>query len=113
MFPVPDGDTGTNMLLTMKSACREVTDEHAASVRAVAMLAHGRAHGAARGNSGSFSRRSCAAWRTLSDSRILTGPAFAAALAGESHRVQGRQPARGRHHPDGGRRRQRQQAQLS
>ena len=29
VFPVPDGDTGTNMLLTMKSACREITDDTA------------------------------------------------------------------------------------
>lgn len=82
VFPVPDGDTGTNMLLTMKSACREVTDEHATSVGAVAKAA---AHGAlmgARGNSGvilSQILRGMA--KDLSDSRILTGPAFAAALA--------------------------------
>ncbi len=36
VFPVPDGDTGTNMLLTMKSACREITDERIESVGEVA-----------------------------------------------------------------------------
>ena len=52
VFPVPDGDTGTNMLLTMKSACGEITDDHLHSAGAVAKAA---AHGAlmgARGNSG-------------------------------------------------------------
>lgn len=82
VFPVPDGDTGTNMLLTMKSACREVTDEHITSVGAAAKAA---AHGAlmgARGNSGvilSQILRGMA--KDLADSRVLTGPGFAAALA--------------------------------
>ncbi len=52
VFPVPDGDTGTNMLLTMQSAWAEIKDspsQHAGDV------IHGVAHGAlmgARGNSG-------------------------------------------------------------
>ena len=51
VFPVPDGDTGTNMLLTMRSACNEMVpgEPHAGKV------AHALAHGAllgARGNSG-------------------------------------------------------------
>jgi len=52
VFPVPDGDTGTNMLLTMKAACAEVAPVTDHSVAAVARAA---AHGAlmgARGNSG-------------------------------------------------------------
>lgn len=52
VFPVPDGDTGTNMLLTMKAACAEVAPVADHSVAAVARAA---AHGAlmgARGNSG-------------------------------------------------------------
>lgn len=52
VFPVPDGDTGTNMVLTMQSAQDEATDESQRSIRAVA---HAVAHGAlmgARGNSG-------------------------------------------------------------
>ena len=52
VFPVPDGDTGTNMSLTMKSTVREIEakDEHDAS-----KLIHAAAKGAlkgARGNSG-------------------------------------------------------------
>ncbi|MGQ0601271.1 MAG: DAK2 domain-containing protein [Anaerolineales bacterium] len=52
VFPIPDGDTGTNMLLTMQAAQREVagrTEQH------VGQIAHAIAHGAlmgARGNSG-------------------------------------------------------------
>jgi len=52
VFPVPDGDTGTNMLLTMRSAIKEAmtSPEHS-----VARIAQAVAHGAlmgARGNSG-------------------------------------------------------------
>jgi len=52
VFPVPDGDTGTNMLLTMESAWRELEQVTGDSIGAVA---HAIAHGAlmgARGNSG-------------------------------------------------------------
>ena len=75
VFPVPDGDTGTNMLLTMRSACQEITTESALSVGDVARAA---AHGAlmgARGNSGvilSQILRGMA--RRLDDETLLTGP---------------------------------------
>jgi DAK2 domain fusion protein YloV len=52
VFPVPDGDTGTNMLLTMQAAYREIADS---SEPSVSKVAHAVAHGAlmgARGNSG-------------------------------------------------------------
>ncbi len=52
VFPVPDGDTGTNMNLTMKAALEEV---EAAPVSSAAVVAQALAHGAlmgARGNSG-------------------------------------------------------------
>jgi DAK2 domain fusion protein YloV len=52
VFPVPDGDTGTNMVLTMQSACEEVSDERESNVSKVAQaVAHGALMGA-RGNSG-------------------------------------------------------------
>ncbi|MBL7127240.1 MAG: DAK2 domain-containing protein, partial [Dehalococcoidales bacterium] len=52
VFPVPDGDTGTNMLLTMRSTIEEAyrAPDHSASA-----VAHAMAQGAlmgARGNSG-------------------------------------------------------------
>ncbi len=52
VFPVPDGDTGTNMLLTMQAAWAEVEKVDGATVH---RMAHAVAHGAlmgARGNSG-------------------------------------------------------------
>jgi DAK2 domain fusion protein YloV len=52
VFPVPDGDTGTNMSLTMKAALEEVQDRSFASVSELArVIAHGALMGA-RGNSG-------------------------------------------------------------
>lgn len=50
VFPVPDGDTGTNMGLTMNSAVRDILNKEKASEVASA-LAHGALMGA-RGNSG-------------------------------------------------------------
>ncbi len=52
VFPVPDGDTGTNMSLTMKSTVQEIAskDEHDAS-RMLSMASRGALKGA-RGNSG-------------------------------------------------------------
>lgn len=52
VFPVPDGDTGTNMLLTMQAACHEIANSPENNV---GKMAHGIAQGAlmgARGNSG-------------------------------------------------------------
>jgi hypothetical protein len=52
VFPVPDGDTGTNMVLTMQAAYDEIANS---PERNVGKLTHAVAHGAlmgARGNSG-------------------------------------------------------------
>ncbi|BCY19413.1 DAK2 domain-containing protein [Leptolinea sp. HRD-7] len=52
VFPVPDGDTGTNMLLTMQAAYNEIAN---AGEKNVGKMAHSVAQGAlmgARGNSG-------------------------------------------------------------
>ena len=52
VYPVPDGDTGTNMVLTMQSAWAEIEDSPENNV---GRMAHQMAHGAlmgARGNSG-------------------------------------------------------------
>lgn len=52
VFPVPDGDTGTNMLLTMRSAYNRMQDSDETHVGKMAeTLAHGALMGA-RGNSG-------------------------------------------------------------
>lgn len=52
VFPVPDGDTGTNMVLTMQAAYDEIADS---AEHNFGKMAHAVAHGAlmgARGNSG-------------------------------------------------------------
>ncbi len=52
VFPVPDGDTGTNMLLTLQAAYNEIAQS---GERNIGKMAHGIAQGAlmgARGNSG-------------------------------------------------------------
>lgn len=52
VFPVPDGDTGTNMLLTLQSAVDDIRDSDAPDISKIAALAaHGSLMGA-RGNSG-------------------------------------------------------------
>jgi DAK2 domain fusion protein YloV len=52
VFPVPDGDTGINMVLTMQSACKRVQNQDDTHVGKVAgELAHGAMMGS-RGNSG-------------------------------------------------------------
>ena len=85
VFPVPDGDTGTNMVLTMKLALEQAksnSDNHASSV------AKGLAHGAlmgARGNSGvilSQCFRGLA--KGLEGKASFDGGDFARALAGAS-----------------------------
>ena len=52
VYPIPDGDTGTNMMLTMDAAWKEVESIGGRSIgRALKALAHGAQMGA-RGNSG-------------------------------------------------------------
>lgn len=54
VFPVPDGDTGTNMLLTIRNAYREVADLDVPHVGKIASkIAHGAVMGS-RGNSGTI-----------------------------------------------------------
>ena len=52
VFPVPDGDTGTNMVLTMQAACDEIANSAERNIgKLTRMVAHGALMGA-RGNSG-------------------------------------------------------------
>jgi uncharacterized protein len=54
VFPVPDGDTGTNMLLTMRAAYREIATNDSPDVGVIAdKLAYGAIMGS-RGNSGTI-----------------------------------------------------------
>jgi len=58
VFPVPDGDTGTNMLLTMQGAWHEIEQSPEENVGKVAQLV---AHGALMGARGNSRRDSLAA----------------------------------------------------
>jgi dihydroxyacetone kinase-like predicted kinase len=52
VFPVPDGDTGTNMLLTLKSIQKELAEVKNSSLKSIAeKVSYGALMGA-RGNSG-------------------------------------------------------------
>ncbi len=50
VFPVPDGDTGTNLVMTVRAALAEVTEDADPATRAT-QIGHGAVRGA-RGNSG-------------------------------------------------------------
>ncbi len=81
VFPVPDGDTGTNMVLTMQSAWQEVAESSETHIgRLVQQVAHGALMGA-RGNSGVILSQ---IWRGLAhgleDEAILDGGELAAAM---------------------------------
>lgn len=52
VFPVPDGDTGTNMSLTVQSAIKEILNLNEYSVEKVALAASNGSLMGARGNSG-------------------------------------------------------------
>ncbi|MGI8588635.1 MAG: DAK2 domain-containing protein [Chloroflexia bacterium] len=81
VFPVPDGDTGTNMTLTLKAACRQAADTAGKSVTEVtAKMSHGALMGA-RGNSGViFSQVLRGFHRGLDDSEKLGASEWAAAM---------------------------------
>ncbi|MCX6079307.1 MAG: DAK2 domain-containing protein [Chloroflexi bacterium] len=82
VFPVPDGDTGTNMLLTMTSAYNEVSSlGHHNAGQMAAAVAQGALMGA-RGNSGVILSQIWRGFsRALHGKDIIDGPALAAAFA--------------------------------
>ncbi len=86
VFPVPDGDTGTNMLLTVKRAWEEIAEEgeeHAG--RVLSRLAHGALMGA-RGNSGViFSQILRGMVKRLADLPQVDAEALAEALEEGTH----------------------------
>ncbi|MCB2202414.1 DAK2 domain-containing protein [bacterium] len=81
VFPVPDGDTGTNMVLTMQAAFEEVENS---GVENVGQLGHAVARGAlmgARGNSGVILSQIWRGFaRALDDEEIMDVKLLAAAL---------------------------------
>lgn len=82
VFPVPDGDTGTNMLLTMQSAYSEVANlGYRSAGKMAAAIAQGALMGA-RGNSGVILSQLWRGFaRALHEKNIIDAPSFVAALA--------------------------------
>ena len=81
VFPVPDGDTGTNMSLTMASATREINArEYTRADEAAEALSKGALRGA-RGNSGVITSQLYRGFaKALKGVEKITPPQFAAAL---------------------------------
>ncbi len=82
VFPVPDGDTGTNMLLTMQAAYNEIANlGHRNVGQMAAAVAQGALMGA-RGNSGVILSQLWRGFsRALQGKEVIDGPALAAAFA--------------------------------
>jgi len=82
VFPVPDGDTGTNMVLTMQAAYSEIND---LGQRHIGQMAQAISQGAlmgARGNSGVILSQIWRGFaRSLHDQQVMDGPAMVKALA--------------------------------
>ena len=82
VFPVPDGDTGTNMVLTMQSAWNEIKDLGHRKVSDMSSAVSKGALMGARGNSGVILSQ---LWRGFArgvhDKELLDGVTFAIALA--------------------------------
>ena len=88
VYPVPDGDTGTNMLLTLESILEEASGEIYYTPQAATRVVARAALMGARGNSGvilsQMIRGGCEA---LAERDSLTAEAFAAALEGARERA--------------------------
>ena len=83
VYPVPDGDTGTNMLLTLESVLKETSDEAYESPEAASRAGARAALLGARGNSGVIlSQMIRGACEVLANRASLTAETFAAALEG-------------------------------
>jgi DAK2 domain fusion protein YloV len=88
VYPVPDGDTGTNMLLTLESIVREASSKTYERLEAATSASARAALMGARGNSGvilsQMIRGGC---EVLSKRSCVTAEAFAAALEGARERA--------------------------
>ncbi|MCI8944283.1 MAG: DAK2 domain-containing protein [Clostridia bacterium] len=81
VFPVPDGDTGTNMSLTMASAVKEVKSVETDDIREILTAYSRGALKGARGNSGVILSQIIKGLAVvLADEKAITTKAFASAL---------------------------------
>lgn len=82
VFPVPDGDTGTNMVLTMQSALNEIKDSGSRSIGQMAAAVSQGALMGARGNSGVILSQIWRGFaRALHGQEVLDGPSLVRAFA--------------------------------
>ncbi|QYJ14604.1 hypothetical protein Rxycam_00406 [Rubrobacter xylanophilus DSM 9941] len=98
VYPVPDGDTGTNMLLTLESVLKETSGRSYESVEAAVKAGARAALMGARGNSGVIlSQMIRGACEVLARRTTFTAEDFAAALEGAERRAYAsiRQPVEG------------------
>jgi len=88
VYPVPDGDTGTNMLLTLRSALDETSGKSYGSPEEASSACARAALVGARGNSGVIlSQMIRGACEVLGDRTSLDAEAFAAGLEGARERA--------------------------
>ena len=85
VFPVPDGDTGTNMYLTLQAACQEIANSPEREAGAIAQQASRGALMGARGNSGVILSQILRGFaQGLKDKEDFSAVEFAEALASGS-----------------------------
>ncbi len=88
VYPVPDGDTGTNMLLTLESILKETSEKDYATPEEAGKAGARAALMGARGNSGVIlSQMIRGAAEVLSSRASLSAESFAAALEGARERA--------------------------
>lgn len=88
VYPVPDGDTGTNMLLTLESVLRETSEESYETPEAASKAGARAALMGARGNSGVIlSQMIRGACEVLARHASLSAEAFVVALEGARERA--------------------------
>ena len=88
VYPVPDGDTGTNMLLTLESVLRETSEQSYETPEAASKAGARAALMGARGNSGVIlSQMIRGACDVLARSASLSAETFVAALEGARERA--------------------------
>src|SRR5919112_4996680 len=88
VYPVPDGDTGTNMLLTLQSVLEEISASRYLEGEEAARIVSRAALMGARGNSGVIlSQLTRGACEVLGKACSLDAKAFAAALAAAKERA--------------------------
>ncbi len=81
VFPVPDGDTGTNMSLTMKSAVKDLLENNKNDIKEITDIVSRGSLMGARGNSGVIlSQLIRGMSKIISDSDEITVPVFSKAL---------------------------------